>query len=155
MAINEAISKTGLSAGFDEYTLDDVLAFTYAKQRTFLALSLLYDEAAWGTMQFHQDHLFARGLFKSKELLSSNRIDWLSKKERLGNLCLLLAHENIGKQDMPLSQWLATRDEGFMQRHLIPQDPRLWDFECFPEFLEAREDLIADRLRSLVGAPAV
>ena len=150
-AINEAIGRTGLSAGFDTYTLDEVLAFTYAKQQTFLALSLLYDEAAWGTMQFHQDHLFARGLFKPKELSASNRHDWLSRKERLGNLCLLLAHENTGKQDMPLSQWLASRDEGFMRRHLIPEDPALWNFERFPEFLEAREALIAERLKSTVG----
>jgi len=39
-----------------------------------------------------------------------------------------------------------------MVRHLIPEDPALWSFERFPEFLEAREALIADRLRSTVGA---
>ena len=150
--INTTIRKAGRTAEFDEFTLEETLARAYGQRQTFLALSLLYDEAAWGTMQFHQDHLFARSLFKVKDLSPLNRLDWISLKDRLGNLCLLLAHENVGKQDMPIDEWLASRDPGFLKRHLIPDDPALWEFERFPEFLNAREALIRTRLKAIFGA---
>jgi len=149
-AINAAIGKTGLSLGFDDYISEEILSFTYAKQQTFLALSLLYDDAAWGTMQFHQDHLFARSNFRAKELVSQGRADWIQMKDRMGNLCLLLAQENIGKQDRSLSDWLQTRDDEFLKRHLIPETPELWEFGMFPEFIDAREKLIIERLKSII-----
>jgi uncharacterized protein with ParB-like and HNH nuclease domain len=147
-AVNAAIGRTGLSIQFDEYAMDDALSLTYGGQQTFLALSLLYDDAAWGTTTYHQDHIFARNLFNLKEL-PLDRIDWISRKERLGNLCLIPASENIGKQDMPVVEWLASRDASFLRRHLIPQDRDLWTFEKFPEFLNAREALIQQRLKTL------
>lgn len=150
-AINTTIRKAGRSAEFDEFALDETLARTYGQQQTFLALSLLYDDASWGTMQFHQDHVFASGLFKPKELSSKGRLDWINKKNRLGNLCLLLASENMGKQDMPVDEWLESREPGFLTRHLIPTDRTLWQFERFPDFLEAREELMRHRLKALFG----
>jgi hypothetical protein len=150
-AINITIRKAGRSAEFDDFTLDEMLARTYGQQQTFLALSLLYDDAGWGTMQFHQDHIFARGLFKPKELSTLGRLDWINKKDRLGNLCLLLASENAGKQDMPVDEWLESREPGFLKRHLIPDDRTLWKFERFPDFLEAREELVRRRLKILFG----
>jgi uncharacterized protein with ParB-like and HNH nuclease domain len=153
-AINISIRKAGRSAEFDDFALDEMLARSYGQQQTFLALSLLYDDANWGTMQFHQDHIFARGLFKPKELSALGRLDWLSKKDRLGNLCLLLAPENIGKQDMPVDEWLSSRQSAFLRRHLIPDDQALWRIERFPEFLEAREKLIRHRVKALFGSVA-
>lgn len=149
-AVNSTINRSGRRADFDE---DETLARTYGQQQTFLALSLLYDDATWGTMQYHQDHIFARSLFKPKELLQSNRHDWFSMKDRLGNLCLLLAHENSGKQDMAISEWLASRAPGFLKRHLIPEDQALWRFDRFPDFLAKREELIKRRLKELFGTP--
>jgi hypothetical protein len=151
-AMNTTIRKAGRSAEFDDFALDETLARTYGQQQTFLALSLLYDEAGWGTMQYHQDHIFARSLFKPKDLSPLNRLDWIGTKERLGNLCLLLAHENVGKQDMPVPEWLASREPGFLKRHLIPEDRALWQFDRFPDFLKARETLIRERLKTLFGA---
>jgi len=150
--INITIRKAGRSAEFDEFSLDEMLARTYGQQQTFLALSLLYDEAGWGTMQFQQDHIFASWLFKPKELVPGGRGDWINMKNRLGNLCLLLASENAGKQDMPVEDWLRSREPGFLKRHLIPEDQALWQFERFPEFLKAREGLIRTRLKALFGA---
>jgi hypothetical protein len=150
-AINKTIRKAGRSADFDDFALDEMLARTYGQQQTFLALSLLYDDAGWGTMQFHQDHIFARSLFKPKELSSLGRLEWINKRDRLGNLCLLLAPENMGKQDMPVDEWLRSREPGFLKRHLIPDDQALWKFERFPDFLEAREDLVRRRLKALFG----
>ncbi len=79
------------------------------------------------------------------------RLDWISKKDRLGNLCLLLAPENMGKQDMPIDEWLESREPGFLKRHQIPTDRALWKFDRFPDFLEAREELVRRRLKVLFG----
>jgi hypothetical protein len=88
-------------------------------------------------------------MFKVKELIGTNRTAWFSQKDRLGNLCLLMGSENIGKQDMALDDWLATRDASFLKRHLIPDDKALWTFDHFPDFMKAREELIRTRLKSL------
>lgn len=149
--ITTVFAKTGLSTALDDFTLDEILARTYGQQQTFLALSLLYDEAAWGTMAFHQDHIFAQSLFKPRELAQQNRLDWHVNKDRLGNLCLLLAHENIGKLDMPPEEWLASREPGFLKRHLIPEDKALWTIDQFPQFLYQRETLIKQRIKSVFG----
>jgi uncharacterized protein with ParB-like and HNH nuclease domain len=150
-AISTTIRKAGRSAEFDDFALDEALALTYGQQQTFLALSLLYDDAAWGTMQFHQDHIFARSLFKPKELATQDKLEWVAKRDRLGNLCLLLAPENMGKQDMPVDEWLKSREPGFLRRHLVPVDEALWKFDRFPDFLAAREELIRQRLKVLFG----
>ena len=85
--INTTIRKSGRSADFDDFALDETLARMYGQQQTFLALSLLYDDASWGTMQFHQDHVFASALFKPKDLSTKGRLEWIGKKYSLGNLC--------------------------------------------------------------------
>ena len=144
--INATIEATGLTMIFNDYAIVEILSKTYGGKQTFLALSLLYDEAAWGTITYHQDHIFAASLFKAKEL-PANKLDWLRQKDRLGNLCLLMSTENIGKQDMTVENWLATRDPSFIKRHLIPEDRSLWTFEKFPEFLAERERLINARLK--------
>jgi hypothetical protein len=150
-AITRIFAKTGLSTTFDEFALGEILSRTYGHQQTFLALSLLYDDAGWGTMPFHQDHIFAQSLFRTYEIEHPEQAAPYSGRDRLGNLCLLLAHENIGKQDMPADQWLDTREPGFLTRHLIPTDRTLWNFAKFPEFLKAREALIENRIKSLFG----
>lgn len=147
--INATIQTTGLTTVFDDYALDEVLSKTYGSKQTFLALSLLYDDATWGTIPFHQDHIFAASLFKAKELIGTNRTSWFAQKDRLGNLCLLMGSENIGKQDMALDDWLTTRDASFLKRHLIPDNKALWTFDRFPDFMKAREELIRARLKSL------
>ena len=146
--INDTIATTGLTMVFDDYAIEEVLSKTYGGKQTFLALSILYDDAGWGTMTYHQDHIFAASLFKPKEL-PMNRIDWFRRKDRLGNLCLLMSSENIGKQDMAVDDWLATRDSSFLERHFIPENKSLWTFERFPEFMAEREKLITARLRSV------
>lgn len=153
-AINATIRKAGRTVGFADYVMDEALELSYGQRQTFLSLSLLYDDAAWGTMPFHQDHIFARSLFKPKDLASTDRASWIHRKDQLGNLCLLLAHENVGKQDMPVDEWLESRDSSFIKRHLIPDDKSLWKFDRFDDFLKAREELIRNRLKKLFPTPS-
>jgi hypothetical protein len=78
----------------------------------------------------------------------------LDSVNRLGNLQLLLGRENLEKSNIPFGQWIETRDCEFLNRHLIPNKPALWDVSALPEFVEAREELIRQRLRRLDFEPA-
>jgi len=149
--INAAISRAGRTAYFDVYAIENILALRYGRQLTFLALSLLYDECGWGTMTFHQDHIFPQDMFKKKELESKDRLDWLDGKDLIGNLALLLSRENSGKSDKSVDKWLATRDSSFRKRHLIPDSPALWKFDKFDQFLKERNVLIKARLEKLLS----
>lgn len=146
--INASIATTGLPTVFDDYAMEDILGKTYQGKQTFLALSLLYDDATWTLSSFHQDHLFASSLFKNSEGFSLP-LEWAGLKNRIGNLCLIKATENMGKQDMPVDAWLETREPSFLKRHLIPQDKTLWTLDQFPQFLAAREELISVRFKAL------
>ncbi len=149
-AILETLRKAGRPASFDDDSVERILDFTYGGQRTFLALTLLYDEAAWGTMTFHQDHIFPKSKFSQRELSSLGREDWFGWKDRLGNLCLLLDAENEEKSNKSFEEWVTTRSSDFKQRHLIPDDSGLYSFDKFDQFLQAREDLIRNRLKKVV-----
>ncbi|QNN24034.1 DUF262 domain-containing protein [Planctomycetales bacterium ZRK34] len=158
--LNRVIAKAGRTASFDDYAIENVLDLTYGRQLTFLALTLLYDENGWGTIPHQMDHLFPRAMFRDKALEgigidTATRWKWQRLSNRLANLALLMSSENQGKSDQPFHEWLATRDTSFLQRHLIPQEPRLWRIENFPEFIEAREELIKVRLRTIAGTPAI
>lgn len=144
---NLVIKRANRTASFDDVAINEILAITYGRQQTFLALSVLYDDCAWGTAKFHQDHIFPRSMFKAKDLVGTGRAGWITDKDRLGNLCLLWSRENQEKSDQPFEDWLRTRDASFRKRHLIPEDPKLWKFERFGDFLKAREKLISERLK--------
>jgi uncharacterized protein with ParB-like and HNH nuclease domain len=155
--IAETIQRSGRTANFDDYTIENVLSLTYGLRLTFLALTLLYEESGWGTMTFHEDHIFPQSLFKLSNLEAAGLdpgqpIQFRLKMNCIGNLELLLAHENEAKLDKPFEEWITTRDDGFKKRHLIPDVPELWKLERFDEFIEAREKLIASRLKKLFAA---
>ena len=158
--INEVVERSGRTAYFDDYAAENVLSLTYGLRLTFLALTLLYDDNGWGTMTYHQDHIFPQNMFRPQRLeaagFDQDQIDRYRNQlmNKLGNLQLLLAHENQEKLDRPFDEWIATRDEGFKARHLIPDDPALWTLDRFGDFIEARERLIAMRLKQLFGAVA-
>lgn len=57
------------------------------------------------------------------------------------------------KNDLSFDQWLNAPDNvndrpGFVKRHLIPDDPRLYLVENFDEFLTERAKLIAKKLQA-------
>ena len=154
--INKMVAKRGRTAHFDSYSIDNILSFTYGLKRTFLALSLLYDECGWGTMTYHQDHIFPQDLFKMKKLESAGFsrekiISYTGLRDQIGNLQLLLSDENPKKTNMPFEEWITTRDTNFKRRHLIPDNPDLYKFENFDKFVIEREKLIKHRLEQFFG----
>jgi uncharacterized protein with ParB-like and HNH nuclease domain len=155
-AINRRVAASGRTTWFDEYAAEEVLSIAYGKRRTFLALSLLYERTNWGTLEYHQDHIFPRSLF-TKEHLEAAGVPpekWArygELRDRLGNLELLLSYENEEKSDKPFGEWISTRDESFRQTHLIPDDNALLRLERFEDFVAAREDLIRQRLKHITA----
>lgn len=152
-ALVDVVTRAGRLGSFDENAVDRALELSYGGRRTFLALSLLYDEAAWGTMTFHQDHIFPKSRF-TNDLKGTDREEWLDMKDQLGNLCLLQDAENEEKSNRSFEDWITTRSPDFKSHHLIPTDQNLYAFDRFADFLQAREDLIRSRLLRILELDA-
>ncbi|MFI5305375.1 MAG: DUF262 domain-containing protein, partial [Nitrospiria bacterium] len=56
--INSEISRAGHTAYFDTDAIARFFSNTYGNKSTFLALSILYPDYNWGSVKFHQDHIF-------------------------------------------------------------------------------------------------
>ncbi len=155
--INEELSIAGKSPNFDRFAIERFLDVEYGSKECFLALSLLYPEKAWGTMQYHIDHIIPRSLFNPKSL-SACGMDYMQQYRyrelcnRIGNLQLLPALENQGKSDTNFSDWLKKCGDGYRTKHLIPEEDSLFDLQCFEEFIEARETLIKQRLHHIFAS---
>src|SRR6185295_1163529 len=106
--------------------LENVLKTTYNDSTCFLALSLLYDERNWGTIDFSIDHLFSRDSFKkpTPDHLKELRDDF-------GNLALVIGDENAGKKALPLGDCLATWNTKSLSRNFIHSDQLLWAIKNF------------------------
>jgi hypothetical protein len=141
-ALDEAVRAAGRLAASTEDALENVLSATYGKDTCFLALSLLYDEKNWGTINYAIDHLFPREAFKK------NVADQVKElRDNFGNLALVIGDENSGKIDRPLNEWLATRSPDYLTRHFIPSDQSLWHIGRFEDFLIERRKLLRERLQ--------
>ena len=65
-------------------------------------------------------------------------------RDQIANCMLLTADENGagGKTDIPPNIWFADKSPDYLERHLIPKNPDLWELENFEKFIEARKELI-------------
>jgi hypothetical protein len=141
-ALDDAVRTAGRIAPSTDDAVENVLSTTYGKDTCFLALSLLYDERNWGTINYSIDHLFSREAFKK------NVADQMRElRDDFGNLALVIGDENSGKKDRPLNEWLATRSPEYLKRHFIPPNQSLWHIERFEGFLIERRKLLRARLQ--------
>jgi hypothetical protein len=158
MELSEGLQKRrGRTVAFDSNNTDALLDTRYGQRTCFLGLSTLYDEHNWGSTIYHIDHIIPRSLGTRKNLqqlgLPEQRIEEILQcVDRIGNLQLLPGRENSEKSNLEFFDWIGTRDEGFLDRHLIPPDPDLWTVEKLPEFVVAREQLIRQRMVRLNAA---
>ncbi len=152
--INNAINRTNRKFDLDEYSIGDILTFLYGRQLTFLALSLIYEENGWGVIQYQQDHIFPKKLFRKSKLkeigiAETKMFAYIEKMNSIGNLQLLMANENQEKQDKPFHEWIQTRDSSFLKNHLIPKNNNLWRIEKFLEFINERERMLKEKYTEL------
>ena len=131
-------------------------AIQYGRPRTFVALSLLYQGIDWIGSTWHVDHIIPQADAQKNVLrgrnISEHRIqEVLGAVNRLGNLQLLRADENIEKSALPFRSWITGRRLDFHDLHMIPDQLELSDVMWLPEFVAERETLIRRRIRDVVG----
>jgi len=148
---------TNRTHDFADADIDNLLWRKYGQGDTLVILSILFP---WADLhnRFQVDHIFPKAEFTLKKLRRRGIVDEGRQKEFLdnfnfiGNLQLLEEAENNIKSDMDFKEWFEennpTSDSQclYMEKHLLPKNADL-SFENFPEFLEAREELMKKRLR--------
>jgi hypothetical protein len=144
-ALDEAVRLAGRTGASSEDSVENVMGTSYDDNTCFLALSLLYDDRNWGTIEYSIDHLFAQDNFKGRNV--PDNIKDLS--DDFGNLALVIGNENSGKNNRPLHEWLATRSPEYLKRHLIPDDHSLWHIDKYESFLIERRRLLKARIQQV------
>lgn len=145
---------------FTEDDIDNLLDLDYGKARTFCVLSLLYSSLNMN-YQYHQDHIHPKSLFKQKKLkelgLTDEQIDIFKKHfNKLPNLQLLEATQNIQKSDMQFKDWLdenysdpSSRNMYLLQNY-IDADVDL-DLTNFEEFYDRRYESLKSKLSEILN----
>ncbi len=160
-AIESAMTLQGKSLRFEDAEIDELLESRYGRPRTFATLAMLYPGLDL-TQAFHIDHIFPSSRFTRRQLtqagIPTDRIDaYIAAVDTLPNLQLLQGLPNVEKQAALPSDWLTgphfLTDER-RQRYLEQNDLHGLPLELdrFLEFHAARRELMASRLRTLVGA---
>lgn len=106
------------------------------------------------------DHVFPQSLLRSvKDHNPQSGRQALMRyptavRDQLANCMLLTADENgfQGKCAQPPRDWFADKSDSYLDMHLIPKQPSLWELEKFDAFIAARKVLIREKMRGLLGA---
>ena len=159
--LETAMRVQGKSLRFEDAEIDELLESRYGRPRTFATLAMLYPGLDL-TQAFHVDHIFPRSLFTRSKLtkagVPSDRLDaYLAAVDSLPNLQLLPGIPNIEKQAALPSNWLAgphfpsaEKRERYLEQNDLEGLPL--DLNHFLDFHAARRELMASRLRVVVGA---
>jgi hypothetical protein len=157
--INQEMVSLGKMVGFNDEIAENVLEYEKGGNRTFLALTLLYDQDDFGSIQYHQDHIFPESRLTTENLIergiepdkAEKFAEWADK---FANIQLLTRKENETKQDTSFDEWISGQNDLFYNRHLIPENPEYHKIESFDRFLEKRGEMIKSELISILGDPS-
>lgn len=104
------------------------------------------------------DHIFPKSEL-SKVKVASPKTGYLNvlkyhevERNQLANCELLTQAENGfgGKCGKLPAEWLADKDQAYLERHLIPADPELWKLDRYEDFIEERKKLLRERFKFLL-----
>jgi hypothetical protein len=145
-----------------EVTRDTIFSQGYGSKLIHLLFNLWYRDfnyvPAFENNQPQVDHIFPQSLLRKvkRENPETGRMNMLKyyaqDRNQLANCMLLSAAENGGggKTDTPPAEWFADKDEAYLDMHLIPRDPALWELDAFEDFVAARAELIAQKFEYLI-----
>lgn len=109
------------------------------------------------TFKYEQDHLHPYDRFDGNKPVSVSMEDWRrwrGNRNRLPNLQLLEGHSNGSKSAMPLIEYYndmnTDQQETFCRQAMIPEGVPL-GIEHFEEFYSKRKDILAKRIKALLG----
>jgi hypothetical protein len=150
----EAINKKlGIEPSFSETEIENLLKTPYSSKYSLIILSLLYPDRDWVDSSYHEDHIFPKSEFTTASLSKRGYnpqiiAAYLEQFNTVANLQLLKSSENLEKNAKAFDLWLPSRDQNFVQRHLIPQ-LQDFGFDHFLEFVQQRRDMIKLKLQSV------
>lgn len=147
-----------------DVTDDTLLQASYGSKTIHLIFNLWYRQfnyqPAYAGNLPQVDHVFPQSVLRAvKDHNPQSGRQALMRyptavRDQLANCMLLTADENgfQGKCDKLPAEWFADKSDKYLQMHLIPARPSLWELDKFDEFIEARKALITEKLRELVDA---
>ena len=104
------------------------------------------------------DHIFPQSLLRKVKKVNprTGRQDLLryyqEDRDQIANLMLLTAEENgfSGKRDIPPNEWFRDKDDAYLDMHLIPKNPELWELDNYEAFIEERKRLILGKFSNIL-----
>ena len=153
------IREDGRSLELAEST---ILGQYYGSKQSHLIFNLWYRDfnyiPAYENNLPQADHIFPQSLLRKVKKVNprTGRQDLLryyqEDRDQIANLMLLTAEENgfSGKRDIPPNEWFADKDEAYLEMHLIPKNPDLWELENYEAFIEERKRLILNKFSHIM-----
>lgn len=153
------------SISFTEDDITNILEMDYGKARTYCALTLLYPSLNYN-FKYHQDHIHPKSFFNKRKLVELGIEDedlkekFTTRFNKLSNLQLLQANQNIEKSDIHFEEWMqktypSTLDsQSFLMQNHITSDQSL-DFEDFIDFYDKRKIALEKKLRTALNVKHV
>jgi hypothetical protein len=159
-AINYVCEKNGRGLSV---TRERILSEGYGSKSIHLIFNLLYDninyKPAFKGNSPQIDHIFPKSKLAS---IRENYTDPDTGKSRtkvkyppavrnqIANCMLLAMTDNRpgldGKGTRMPEDWFADKSGAYLELHSIPSDKELWKFENFEKFIEARKELLIEKL---------
>jgi hypothetical protein len=173
-ALHKCFSESGMFSAEDafeeirkqnrslELTEDRFWELGYGSDAVHLLFNLWYRDfnytPAYDNNLPQVDHIFPQSqLRKVKEVNpTTGRRDLVKYKaperNQLANCMLLSREENGagGKGDTLPDEWFKGKSKEYLDMHLIPDDPNLWQLDRFEDFIEARKKLIRKKFKDLM-----
>lgn len=140
------LSKTRKTISMDEESIENLLYTSCDDRYAFPILALLYPHLDYRNGDFNKDHVHPKSHFSSKNLkklgLTHEYYSDYSMFNGIVNLQMLDSNENKSKGDRSLKDWTKSGKIDF-KKHLLPE---IAEFERFPEFVDARWEILKKRL---------
>lgn len=103
------------------------------------------------------DHIFPKSRLEQIKVVNPDTGRQVMKyrediRNQLANCMLLTRQENGpgGKSDIMPEEWFDNKPPEYLDLHLIPKDPALWDMDRYEDFIEARKALIQEKFKNLL-----
>jgi hypothetical protein len=148
-----------------ELTEDRFWAIGYGSENIHLLFNLWYRDfnctpAFVGNLP-QIDHVFPQSILKRVKAPnpSTGKMNMMKYREgdrnQLANCMLLTATENGAgaKSDIPPEEWFKDKEAAYLDRHLVPPDPALWQLDRFEDFIAERKKLIKAKFGYLLSVP--
>ncbi len=145
-----------------EVTENTILGQYYGSKQIHLIFNLWYRDfnyiPAYEDNLPQADHIFPQSLLRTvkrvnPETGSRNLLKYYQEdRDQIANLMLLTAEENgfSGKRDIPPNEWFTDKSEAYLDMHLIPKNPDLWNLDHYEAFIEERKRLILDKFSHII-----